>query len=441
MPKQQRPSRIFIGIDIGTSGSRALAIDELTNVRAEAAVSMALPERHSKHGIEYIEQNPSIWLNATLEALTQLSTQIDTSSVAAITIDGTSATVLLSDGQGVPITAGLMYNDSRALAQADDIRGIAPDDCAAHGPSSSLAKLLWLQHHRFTPGARLVLHQADWVAAQLGATLGRSDPNNCLKLGYDPINRRWPHWLSQLGIPMHLFPAVVAPGQSTGRLKSEYCRRFNMPPETEIRAGTTDSTAAFIASGAIDSGDAVTALGSTLVLKVLSDTPIFSARYGVYSQPLFDRWLVGGASNSGGGVLLNYFNRKQLADMTPHLKPLNPTGLDYYPLANPGERFPISDINLKPRLSPRPDDDVEFFQGILEGIATIEQQGYQRLAELGAPYPTRIFSNGGGANNEAWAQIRRSYLAVPLLMPVSQHAAYGSALLCRQGASTLSDQW
>ncbi len=77
-----------------------------------------------------------------------------------------------------------------------------------------------------------------------------------------------------------------------------------------------------------------------------------------------------------------------------------PTGLDYYPLPQAGERFPIADPNFEPRLSPRPDDDRLFFQGLLEGIAQVEAQGYERLAELGATPLKSIRSVGGGAANE-----------------------------------------
>ena len=83
---------------------------------------------------------------------------------------------------------------------------------------------------------------------------------------------------------------------------------------------------------------------------------------------------------------------------------------------------------------PRPLDDVEFFQGLLEGIATIEQKGYERLAQLGAPFPSKIYTTGGGANNEAWTTIRSFMLGAPIIKSNQTEAAYGSALLARQGS-------
>jgi len=125
---------------------------------------------------------------------------------------------------------------------------------------------------------------------------------------------------------------------------------------------------------------------------VVSDTPLFAPEVGVYSQPLGERWLVGAGSNSGGAVLRHFFSDEQLQSLTPRLNFATPTGLDYYPLLAPGERFPVCDPQLAPRLTPRPADDVLFFQGMLEGIARIEQRAYRLLAELGAPYPTAVRS-------------------------------------------------
>ncbi|MFV2057774.1 MAG: FGGY-family carbohydrate kinase, partial [Thiohalomonadales bacterium] len=156
-----------------------------------------------------------------------------------------------------------------------------------------------------------------------------------------------------------------------------------------------------------------------------------SARYGVYSQPLFEHWLVGGASNTGGAVLKNYFSAQQIQTLSRQVEPNIDTGLDYYPLLCTGERFPVYDINHAPKLSPRPENELTFFQGILEGIAKIEKMGYDRLHTLGAPYPTRIITMGGGAKNSLWRQMRERILGIPVSAAKIQDAAYGAALLAK----------
>ena len=98
-----------------------------------------------------------------------------------------------------------------------------------------------------------------------------------------------------------------------------------------------------------------------------------------------------------------------------------------------GERFPLCDPKLAPRVGPRPTDDVQFLQGLLEGMSQIEHQAYQRLAELGAPYPITIRSAGGGANNRQWQTIRQQQLKIEFCEARQQEAAYGSALLALKG--------
>ncbi|HID81848.1 MAG TPA: carbohydrate kinase, partial [Thiotrichales bacterium] len=184
--------------------------------------------------------------------------------------------------------------------------------------------------------------------------------------------------------------------------------------------------------GASHSGDAVTSLGSTLVIKLISDKPVYSANYGIYSHRLGDQWLVGGASNSGGAALKKYFNQQEMDALTPQLKPQHPTELNYYPLPGTGERFPFNDPNMKAKINPVA-DRLKFFQGLLESIARIEKMGYEKLSELGCKYPERIFTTGGGAKNSAWREIRSSVLQRPVLIPEQTDAAFGSALLARRG--------
>jgi sugar (pentulose or hexulose) kinase len=202
-----------------------------------------------------------------------------------------------------------------------------------------------------------------------------------------------------------------------------------LPADVQVLAGTTDGVAAFLAAGPSAPGHAVTSLGTTLVLKLLSNKPVFSREHGVYSHRLGKYWLAGGASNSGGAVLLQYFKIEQMREMTHLLDPDIPTDLDYYPLPEIGERFPINNPEMEPRLEPLPGNSVTFFQGMLEGIARIEAQGYKLLEKLGASTASVVYTTGGGSQNPAWERIRKNILRVKMEKPRSGHAAYGSALL------------
>jgi sugar (pentulose or hexulose) kinase len=421
---------LFLGIDVGTSGVRSCLLDAAATLQAEA--SMPLPAA-TRNGAA-VEQNPEIWWTALTGVLDRLQMQHSLSGVAAIALDATSSTLLCCDAEGQPLGPALMYNDARATDEARRIAAIAPPDCAAHGPSASLAKLLWLLQTPAGKRARHILHQADWLLGRLCGRFGSSDENNALKLGYDIRNRCWPDWLERLDVPMDRLPGVIPVGDPLGAVAARVRQRWSLSPGTRVLAGTTDSTAGFIATGA-GPGDAVTSLGSTLVLKVLADQPVFAPGYGIYSHRLGEHWLVGGASNSGGAVLKAYFTAAEIERLATLINVDTPTGLNYYPLPATGERFPVNDPMHPPRLQPRPADDVLFYQGILEGIAAIEVRGYRKLAELGAPWPGRILTTGGGAANTAWRTIRSRLTGIPVVAAVHQQAAYGTALLALRGST------
>lgn len=419
-----REKTSVIGIDVGTSGCRGVVLDAGGNALAEAGV--ALPAAHCSGAA--VEQSPQHWWQALQELMPRLLQGVATQHIRALAIDATSGTTLLCDREGIPCSAALMYNDNRAVDQARRIAAVAPRESAAHGTGSGLAKAMWLlQHHHDTAAG--VHTQTDWLSGMLCGDFRYCDTNSALKLGYDPLQRRWPAWLERLGIDESRLPEVVSPGSPIGTLRPALAAEWGLGAAVQVCAGTTDSTAAIIAAGARRPGEAVTSLGSTLVVKILSERPLFAPEYGIYSQPMGKLWLVGGGSNSGGAVLRHFFSDAQMAQLGRQLEPDKETGLHYYPLLSAGERFPVNDATLAPRLSPRPESDARFFQGLLEGIARIEKQGYDRLAELGAPRPVNVRSIGGGARNAAWTRIRGRLLGVPMLAAEHRQACYGAARL------------
>jgi D-ribulokinase len=419
------PRDIYIGIDIGTTGCRVAAVDTTEEVLALAEAALPAPARHDGQ----VTQDPGDWWKAVGTALKEVLAKIDAQRVHRIGVAGTSGTLVLCDKKGAPVTPGLMYNDKRALKEAERIAEVADEKSAAFGPGSSLAKLLWLQSKKSHARAAYALHQADWISGRLTGNYGHSDYHNSLKLGYDPDALDWPDWLAALGVADTLLPQVHEPGEVIGTISEAAATVFGLPPETEVAAGTTDSVAAFLAAGASQPGHGVTVLGSTLALELLSERRVVSPRNGVYSHRLGRHWLAGGASNSGGNVLLQYFSLEQIREMTPLLEPETSTELNYYPLAEPGERFPIDDPRMPPKLEPLPSDSLMFLQGILEGMASIEAQGYAVLADLGAPRVTAIWTAGGGGQNPAWNRIRERVLGTPLKIARSLQPAFGAALL------------
>ncbi len=408
---------VAVGIDVGTSGVRAALVDA-----AGAAVAFgAAPLERGRRA------DPEAWWAAAEAALDALRRRADLAVVRAVAVDGTSGTVLAVDAAGRPLAPARMYNEPAQPAASRAVDDAAPPDSAARGPASPLAKALGLQA---LPGAARLLHQADWIAGRLSGRFDRTDENNALKTGYDPVARRWPDWLARAGLRPDLLPAVVEPGAPLGEAAPAVAHRFGWPPGVTVAAGTTDGCASFLAAGAGAPGEGVTALGSSLALKLACDRPVSAPESGVYSHRLpGGLWLAGGASNSGGAALARHFDPAALERLSARIDASRPSGLDYHPLPGPGERFPFADPGLAPRETPRPADDAAFLHGLLEGVARVEALGYRRLAEAGAPPLRSVRSAGGGARNATWTAIRARVLAVPMVPAASEEAAVGAAAL------------
>ncbi len=413
---------VALGIDVGTSGVRIVARDSKGALRAMASAPLALPLVEFGRAL----QDPALWWRALVEALKSID--LKDCRVLAIAIDGTSGTVLPIDATGKPLGLASMYNDVADDEFVKRITAAAPPETAAHGATSALARLLPMQDN-----AARVLHQADWLLSQFCGRFDVSDENNALKSGYDPVLRAWPAWMNDMGADIEKLPQVLPAGTRVAKILSSVAAHLNLPEDVEIITGTTDGCATFLASGAHEAGDGATSLGTTLTLKLLSATPVFAPQYGIYSHRIGEQWLAGGASNTGGAVLGQFFSADEITRLTPLMDANVATGLEYYPLPKTGERFPINDPDMTAKLLPRPKQDHVFLQGILEGIAEIEALGYRRLAELGASPLKSIRSAGGGAGNAVWSAIRLKTLGVPARVSTSEHAAMGTARLAWRG--------
>ena len=410
----------YLGLDFGTSGTRACVVNTDGVIVHEDRIAYPDPEK----------QTPLEWREVLLTLLQRLPASVAT-QMRGIAMDATSGTVLLCDAELEPVSPALLYSDGRASREAAGLEHIAPPGHTVCSATSGLAKFLWLTRHCDTSNAAWFLHQADWLAALLTGIGGMSDYHNALKTGYDVERLCWPDWVLRLP-HTRLLPQVLAPGSAIARINSAIAQHFKLNPACVIHAGTTDSIAAFIATGVNEPGAAVTSLGTTIVLKLLSRRRVEAARYGVYSHRFGQLWLAGGASNAGGGMLRQFFSDQRLEELGSKIDPAIDSPLDYYPLPKPGERFPINDPMLAPRLSPHPADDVQFMHGLLQGLSRIEAAGYARLVELGATPLKSVMTCGGGAKNPAWTAMRARLLGVPVTTARHPEAAYGAALLAQR---------
>lgn len=252
--------------------------------------------------------------------------------VERICVSGTSSTVLLYDAEARAVSRQPRMYDFNVVQQCADpawgpralaaIRKGCPIGSAANAATSTLAKVLAWHYEAPVRASERLVHQADYVVHYLSAagdgdgTSTRaftSDWHNALKLGYDVHRLEYPSWLlallqDELGVSSQavaaLLPVVSEPGRPVAAVGAWVRDALGFShPDCQVVAGTTDSIAAFLASGADRPGQAVTSLGSTVAVKLLSERPVEDSARGVYSHRLGDRWLVGGASNVGCAVL------------------------------------------------------------------------------------------------------------------------------------------
>ncbi|MFO1066908.1 MAG: FGGY family carbohydrate kinase, partial [Geminicoccaceae bacterium] len=219
-----RDDKLFLGVDVGTSGVRGIAIDAAGGVVAHA--SAGLPAPLSVEG--GLRQDPELWWRATAKVVGEIAGAVPGHCLAAIAIDGTSGTLLLTDAQGTPLEPASLYNDASAASLARRIAATAPPESGAHGATSPLARLLAAQARQ--PAACHALHQTDWLAARLSGRLGLSDDNNALKLGFDPVTRTWPGWLDGLGARRALLPDVIPPGTAIGPMTPQTAAGLGLAP-------------------------------------------------------------------------------------------------------------------------------------------------------------------------------------------------------------------
>jgi len=400
----------ILGLDLGTSGLRGVITDPAGTLHAEAAAP-------------FVEQSPAHWaaaLNAVLQSLRK-----SLPKVRHIVADATSSTVMLWEEK--PVVPVLMYDDNRATAIYQAIKKRLPHHSGAHGATSTLSKVRWLLANQTVGQHTRIAHQIDWLNAQFLGFLPPTDWNNALKLGYDPVELCWPEEIRQLLEPLPP-PEVVPSATPLGKISTAMQVRWGFSAHCTVHAGTTDSIAAFLAAGARQPGDAVSSLGTTLALKIVSAHPVFSAPHGIYSHRLGKVWLTGGAANVGGGSLLAQFSMQQIRALG-QLRAGPPTGIECYPLRGVGERFPEADPYRRGHWPGQHLPDSVRFQAIVEALVEVERKGYALLHALGAPRVRRLFCSGGGCQNAMWQQLRQAQLPNVVNQASARPPAWGATRL------------
>ncbi|MBV8816657.1 MAG: carbohydrate kinase [Verrucomicrobia bacterium] len=432
-----------IGVDLGTQSVRAIVVSSTGETLASGSQKLTSRREGSRH-----EQEPEEWWKATAaacrRALAELPGRVQIQGVA---VDGTSGTILLIDASGRPQTPGLMYDDTRAVEEANRVNEAGADVWATLGYNRmqaawGLPKLLWLLARRkaLSPETRLA-HQTDFINRRLVGSEVATDTSNALKTGVDLLNDRWPvEVFTTLGVPCEILPAVVRSGTRLGEICATASAETGISAGTPVIAGMTDGCAAQMGAGALSVGSWNSVLGTTLVLKGVTADLIKDPAGVVYSHRSPDgNWLPGGASSAGAGVIAKFFPGRDLEELGKQAADREPANVVTYPLHGRGERFPFVFPEAEGFTLGRPTDEIDQYAASLQGVAFVERLCFDYLDLLGAPINGPIVFTGGGANSRYWSQLRADMLGSPVVLPENSEAAVGMAILAAAAERKVAD--
>ena len=438
----QHDSQLFLGIDVGTGGVRAMAVTRAGQVAAQTSVPFdaGTIQQQGRH-----EQQPRLWWDAVCRATSTLVDELKTAGFSAeqlhaAAVDGTSGTLLTLDAAGEPLGPAIMYNDTRGADEALRLNARAEQFRHKLGyrfkSSFALAKIAWLEKNEpeLFHDTRRFVHQADYIQSRLTGSPGVSDYSNALKTGYDLVDECWPDWIDEMLGTAGRLPRVVAPGTTVGAVSASAARESGLPEGLAVLAGATDGTTACLASGVRQVGDYNTTLGTTLVFKGVSRQICRHPDGLIYCHKLPDGlWLPGAASNTGCEWIDVMFAGADVADMDRAAESRLPIDCISYPLARMGERFPFLCGTAEGFFLREPDDSVGRYAACLQGVALLERLSYEVLDRVAGTSGGEVYSTGGGSRSDVWMQCRSDATGRVVHRPACGESAFGAAGLAAAG--------
>lgn len=430
---------LFLGIDVGTQGARGIVCDEQGQVFAQGTCNFWELNTSRREG--WYEQAPAMWWDAAgtvikkcVDALKRTGRK--PTEIHAVTVDGTSGTIVLLDEEKHPLRNALMYNDMRAAVHAEKIHEHAGELEKKMGyvfnASFALPKILWIKEQEpyVYEKAEYMVHQSDYIVGRLTGEYGITDYSNALKSGFDLKEEVWPELLEVLGLDRRIFPSVIPPGQVIGNITKEAAEEFGFSPDTVVAAGATDGYVSAVSTGAVKRGDWASIIGTTMVLKGVTKELFVDAGGSSYSHKLpSGDWMFGGASNIGGRCLNDFFEKEEFEMWNRGVMDVIPTKVISYPLHGRGERFPFLDPEARAFVLGDISDPQIHYAALMEGVAYAERLAFEHMQECGACVGQEIFTTGGACRSSEWLRIRASVLDRMLKVPENTGAAMGCAIL------------
>jgi len=445
---------MFLGIDIGTGGTRALLIDRSGKVLASHSAAHA---DISSPQIGWAEQDPEDWWRAAKIAiagcLKAASTAGHAAPVESVALTGQMHGCVMLDAEGLVLRPALIWADQRTQPQCDLLHATIGREkliqLVANPalPNFTLTKLLWVREHEPATFNKIahVLCPKDFVRLRLTGTYAMDMQEASGTLLLDVVHRRWSKEVANAaGIPMQWLPPLFEGPEICAHISAEGAAATGLAAGTPVAAGAGDQGAGAVGMGILAPGSVSATIGTSGVVFAATAAPTLDplGRLHTFCHAAPGIWHVMGVTN-GAGLSLRYLKETfyiessydELTALAATVPPAS-DGLLWAPYLF-GERTPHLDPNARAAFVgiTASTTKAHFVRAVLEGVAFSLNDTFTLFRELGIP-ANRIVLGGGGARSPLWAQIQADVYNHPVeLLEAEEGAAFGAALLAGTGVN------
>lgn len=436
-----------LGIDIGTTATKGVVIDDECRVVAQAERPVTL---HSPHP-GWAEEDPAEWWRNVCA----LGAELPLAEVSAVGVSGMVPCVILLDPEGRTLRASIQQNDARAAAEVGELRNRLAGAEVLQRTGSPISQqsvaptVLWLQRNEpeVWRAASTILGSYDYVAFRLTGARG-VERNWALESGlFDLRTGAWaPDIYEAAGIDDRLLPAVREPSEVVGSVTAEAAEATNLPEGTPVVAGSADHVASAFAAGLVSEGDLLVKLGGAGDILLSTNSALIDERLYLDFHLIPGKFLPNGCMAASGSVI-RWFQAElargeSLAalDAEAAASGVGAGGIVALPYML-GEKTPINDprargafagLHLGHRRG-------HLFRAVLESIAFGFRHHLDVFAERGHE-PGRVRVTNGGARSALWKQIVADVIGHPLEAPgETAGSALGAAFAAGMGAGLFED--
>ena len=440
-----------LGIDIGTSGTRAVLVDR-DGAIAAAATSEHVPFASPQTG--WAEQEPHDWWKAAGSATRQVLGDTGNPKVICVGLAGQMHGAVLLDENDRVLRPALIWCDQRTQAQCDWLNSklgaqrIIELTCNPALTNFTLTKLLWVRDNEpeIWKRFRRVLLPKDYVRLRLTGehAIDVADASGTLML--DVANRRWSQeMMSAAGLPMNCLPKLFESPEVCARISDAGAAHSGLKAGTPVVAGAGDQAGGAVGMGIVRAGAVSATIGTSGVVFAATDTPVMDAngRVHTFCHAVPGRWHVMGVTQAAG---LSFRWMRDLLRNSGDLSydqltreaavvPAGSDGVLWTPYLM-GERTPHLDPSARATLTGLAASHTRGYlvRAVLEGVAFSLKDTFSLFSEMQVPV-SKVRLGGGGARSDLWRQIQADVYGQEVeILAAEEGAAYGGALLAGVGA-------